>query len=57
MAKIRDVYRWIYGHITGKPTNFNWIIMYKNNPHNIGNRSGVCGKPGISKSGNTPITK
>lgn len=26
MAKISDVYRWIYGHITGKPTNFNWII-------------------------------
>jgi atypical dual specificity phosphatase len=25
MAKISDVYRWIRGHITGKPTNFHWI--------------------------------
>jgi atypical dual specificity phosphatase len=25
MAKISDVYRGIYGHITGKPTNFHWI--------------------------------
>src|SRR6188472_4122530 len=26
MAKISDIYRWLYGLIRGRPTNFNWII-------------------------------
>jgi len=29
MAKISDIYRWLYGLITGRPTNFNWIIEGK----------------------------
>lgn len=29
MVKISNVYRWIHGRITGKPTNFNWIIKGK----------------------------
>ena len=29
MAKISDIYRWLYGLITGRPTNFNWIIERK----------------------------
>jgi hypothetical protein len=29
MAKIGDIYRWMYGLIIGKPTNFNWIIDKK----------------------------
>jgi atypical dual specificity phosphatase len=29
MVKIGNFYRWIYGHITGKPTNFNWVIEGK----------------------------
>jgi atypical dual specificity phosphatase len=29
MVKIGNLYRWIYGHITGKPTNFNWVIEGK----------------------------
>ena len=29
MAKIGNFYRWIYGHITSKPTNFNWVIEGK----------------------------
>ena len=29
MAKIGNLYRWIYGHITSKPTNFNWVIEGK----------------------------
>jgi atypical dual specificity phosphatase len=29
MAKISNLFRWIYGHITGRPTNFNWVIEGK----------------------------
>ena len=29
MAKIGNIYRWIYGSITGRPTNFNWVIEGK----------------------------
>ncbi len=29
MAKISDIYRWLYGLIIGRPTNFNWIIDKK----------------------------
>jgi len=29
MAKISDIYRWLYGLIRGRPTNFNWIIERK----------------------------
>jgi atypical dual specificity phosphatase len=29
MAKISDIYRWLYGLIRGRPTNFNWIIDKK----------------------------
>ncbi len=29
MAKISNIYRWIYGHILGRPTNFSWIIKRK----------------------------
>jgi atypical dual specificity phosphatase len=29
MVKIGNVYRWIHGRITGKPTNFKWIIKGK----------------------------
>jgi atypical dual specificity phosphatase len=29
MVKIGNLYRWIYGHIIGKPTNFNWVIEGK----------------------------
>jgi len=29
MAKISDIYRWLYGLIRGRPTNFNWIIESK----------------------------
>jgi atypical dual specificity phosphatase len=29
VAKISDIYRWLYGLIRGKPTNFNWIIERK----------------------------
>ena len=29
MAKIGNIYRWIYGQIRGKPTNFNWIVERK----------------------------
>jgi atypical dual specificity phosphatase len=29
MAKISNLFRWIYGHITGRTTNFNWVIEGK----------------------------
>jgi atypical dual specificity phosphatase len=29
MVKISNLFRWIYGHITGRPTNFNWVIEDK----------------------------
>jgi atypical dual specificity phosphatase len=29
MVKISNIYRWIYGHITGKPTNFGWVVEGK----------------------------
>ena len=29
MVKIGNLFRCIYGHITGRPTNFNWIIEDK----------------------------
>jgi atypical dual specificity phosphatase len=29
VAKISDIYRWLYGLIRGRPTNFNWIIERK----------------------------
>ena len=29
MVKIGNLFRWIYGHITGRPTNFNWVIEGK----------------------------
>jgi atypical dual specificity phosphatase len=29
MVKIGNFYRWIYGCIIGKPTNFNWLIEGK----------------------------
>jgi atypical dual specificity phosphatase len=29
MVKIGNIFRWIYGHITGRPTNFNWVIEDK----------------------------
>ena len=29
MAKISGIYRWLYGLIRGRPTNFNWIIKWK----------------------------
>jgi|tagenome__1003787_1003787.scaffolds.fasta_scaffold20768617_2 atypical dual specificity phosphatase len=29
MTKISDIYRWLYGLIRGRPTNFNWIIERK----------------------------
>jgi atypical dual specificity phosphatase len=29
MVKIGNLFRWIYGHITGRPTNFNWVIEDK----------------------------
>jgi atypical dual specificity phosphatase len=29
MAKIGNIYRWIYGRIKGRPTNFNWVIEGK----------------------------
>jgi atypical dual specificity phosphatase len=29
MAKISDLFRWIYGHITGRTTNFKWVIEDK----------------------------
>jgi len=29
MVKIGNFYRWIYGRIIGKPTNFNWLIEGK----------------------------
>jgi atypical dual specificity phosphatase len=29
IAKIGNVFRWIYGHITGKTTNFNWVVEDK----------------------------
>lgn len=29
MAKISDIYRWLYGLMRGRPTNFNWIIERK----------------------------
>ena len=29
MVKIDNLFRCIYGHITGRPTNFNWIIEDK----------------------------
>jgi atypical dual specificity phosphatase len=29
MVKIGNLFRWIYGHITGRPTNFNWVIVDK----------------------------
>jgi atypical dual specificity phosphatase len=29
MAKISDIYRWLYGLIRGRPTNFNWIVEWK----------------------------
>lgn len=29
IAKVGNVFRWIYGHITGKTTNFNWVIADK----------------------------
>jgi atypical dual specificity phosphatase len=29
MVKIGNLFRWIYGHITGRPTNFNWVIESK----------------------------
>lgn len=27
--RIANIFRWIYGHITGKTTNFNWVIEDK----------------------------
>jgi atypical dual specificity phosphatase len=36
MVKIGNLLRWIYGHITGRPTNFNWVIEDK---------LGGCGVP------------
>jgi len=29
MVKIGNIFRWMYGHITGRPTNFNWVIEDK----------------------------
>jgi atypical dual specificity phosphatase len=29
MVKIGNIYRWVYGRIIGKPTNFNWLIEGK----------------------------
>jgi hypothetical protein len=29
MVKLRNLHRWIYGHLTGKPTNFYWVIKGK----------------------------
>jgi hypothetical protein len=29
MAKIGNIYRWIYGRTRGRPINFNWIIEGK----------------------------
>jgi atypical dual specificity phosphatase len=29
MAKISNLFRWIYGHITGRTTNFKWVIEDK----------------------------
>jgi atypical dual specificity phosphatase len=29
IGKISDLFRWIYGHITGKTTNFNWVVEEK----------------------------
>jgi atypical dual specificity phosphatase len=29
MVKIGNLHRWIYGHLTGKPTNFYWVIKGK----------------------------
>ena len=29
MAKISNLFRWIYGNITGRTTNFNWVIEDK----------------------------
>ena len=29
MVKIGNLFRWIYGHITGRPTNFNWVVEDK----------------------------
>jgi atypical dual specificity phosphatase len=29
MVKISNLFRWIYGHITGRTTNFNWVIEGK----------------------------
>ena len=30
LVKIGNIYRWIYGRIIGKPTNFNWLILNNN---------------------------
>jgi atypical dual specificity phosphatase len=40
MVKIDNLFRCIYGHITGRPTNFNWIIEDK---------LAGCGMPTSSK--------
>ena len=29
MAKISDIYQWLYGLIRGRPTNYNWIVDKK----------------------------
>jgi atypical dual specificity phosphatase len=29
VVKIGNIYRWIYGRIISKPTNFNWLIEGK----------------------------
>jgi atypical dual specificity phosphatase len=29
MVKLGNLHRWIYGHLTGKPTNFYWVIKGK----------------------------
>lgn len=29
MFKIGNIYRWLYGHITGKTNNFNWLVEGK----------------------------
>jgi atypical dual specificity phosphatase len=36
LVKVGNIFRWIYGHLTGRPTNFNWLIE--------GNLAG-CGIP------------
>jgi atypical dual specificity phosphatase len=29
VAKIGNLFHWIYGHLTGKATNFNWVVKDK----------------------------